>query len=633
MLTLRLVIVFLILALSVLLTPLVTAAPPILQQTTATFAPLSTRPPIQPRATNTPTVPGPTPTITLTPTTIPLMPYRNDTLGFTLQHPTNWLTRESAATRTVTLAADSDWARIDKGLDADGLVLTLSLSTFRQIALDRTDDFGEHLRRVEKQPNAAYRQVQLGGANGVLIELQDGKTGVAGRTVMLSVGQRRVIILRGVATIRGWSRGGRDYFDAITSTLSFFPSGGIATDRIGRIIWGVHNPQFGGFADVGATADGITVFATDPQKGIWSLNANGVVNGVQTFPDIKAYGSIALFRDGTRYVADSVSHVIWVIQANGSVRRIVGGSVGSGRGQFGAESPKSFAFGFQNTFNILDQQEGGKTRIQVVGRGGEFYNFWEIPTVQNGSIATDANGYIYVVGTNTNGIIKLGANGKIQNPALGRSALQGSTPYSLAVDRFGNIFVGTDESGVLKLNDDGRLIGVIGEAYDESAPPKPGQLAKPTALALNSDSTILYIGDSGKYPSLTAVALDGNAAINIEAATQAMGAIGYGASLNGEITDVAFVRTYTFQGTVGETVTISVLAAENSFDPFVELLDSSNRRLAANDDGKIPGRPTTDAQIKGYKLGYTGSYTIRVTRFGREAARGVGQYTVNLEKN
>jgi hypothetical protein len=128
------------------------------------------------------------------------------------------------------------------------------------------------------------------------------------------------------------------------------------------------------------------------------------------------------------------------------------------------------------------------------------------------------------------------------------------------------------------------------------------------------------------------VALSGNAAVNVQSATVNMGAIAYGQTLNGEITNDGFLRTYSFTGASGEIVTITAKSADGKLDMYVDLLGVDGTRIAANDDAKLAGSAPTDAQIGSFRLPSNGTYTIRVTRFGRETTSATGAYTVTLAK-
>jgi hypothetical protein len=355
-----------------------------------------------------------------------LQPYRSDLLGVAFQIPADWKVREAPERRTVTAASDADFKLIDAGAEPGGLVFSVTVSTFRQAGIERVDEFGERLRKLENQPDAGYRQITIGGAEAVQLDILDARQNVNGRSAYISIGGRRVAVVRGVSTIRGWRGTGMGQYDQIAGSLTFFPpNAAVLSDRIGLLMWQATSPEFTSFADLGATADGTTVYATDPKRGLWAITAAGVVQGAQAFDGIGSYGSLGMFRDGTRYIADPTNHIIWLIRPGSTTAtKLLGGSVGVNRGQFGANSPRAFAFGFQNTLNILDNIETG-TRVQVFSRGGEALTAWNISPVEDGAIATDGLGYVYVVGKNTPGIIKIGANGQVVNPALGRDGDHG----------------------------------------------------------------------------------------------------------------------------------------------------------------------------------------------------------------
>lgn len=563
-----------------------------------------------------------------------LQTYRNGQFGVTFQYPAGWSLKEQPTTQSVIVTSADDAKAIEAGKEPDGLVFSVALSTFRQVGVEAINELGDRLKGIAATPDATPQTTHIGGADGLSIDVLDGNTDVAGSTAMLSIGQRRVAVVRGVATIKAWANGGaKAQYEALISTLSFFPPANAdSLDRLGRVMWQVSDPRFGTFTDINATADGVSVLATDQTNGIWTLSANGAVSDVKKYDGIGTYGTLGLFRDGTRYIADAANHVVWLIQPGGAAKKLLGGSVGTARGQFGANSPRVFTFGYGNTLNILDETANG-TRIQVFGRGGDALTAWEIDPVQDGALASDENGYVYVVGKNTPGVIKITASGKVVTKDLGKGVLNGAGLLAVVVDRFGNLYVATADSGVMKLNSDGQLEGIIGEPYDGAAPPKPGQLGKPVALALGQGDNILYIADAGKYPQIMAVALNGNATINVQAGTKAVGAISYGQTVNGEITATAFVNTYTFDGKAGDVVTITARAVDgSSLDTFVDLLGTDGLRVAVNDDAKLPGLLPTDSQIAGYKLPYNGTYTIRATRFGRETTNATGTYTLTLEK-
>lgn len=387
------------------------------------------------------------------------------------------------------------------------------------------------------------------------------------------------------------------------------------------------------------TPEGTTLLATDRTRGVWQINTNGVPSGMIQQADIASYAGIAVQRDNTLYIADPQQHMLWIrTPKDNALRRLLGGQVGTGRGAFGETSPTQFALTARYVY-VLDENENG-LRVQLFNYGGTPITFWaisnELPEgASNPRIAVDGEGNLYVYARGMDGLLKINAAGNVVEREIGAAALAGSEVTAFVVDRFDNFYMATSDQGILHLEADGTLIGVIGEPYDESAPPKSGQLARPIALALDPTSTILYVADVGKYPQIVAFALDGNTAVNLASGTKAGSPIAYGEALEGEITEKAFFILHTFEGKVDEAVNITLRGI--GFDAYVDVLLPDGNVLAYADDlGKADGNlSATDAVITALKLPQNGTYTLRVTRFGREAAHGAnttGNYELRLER-
>ncbi len=105
------------------------------------------------------------------------------------------------------------------------------------------------------------------------------------------------------------------------------------------------------------------------------------------------------------------------------------------------------------------------------------------------------------------------------------------------------------------------------------------------------------------------------------------GTIAFGQAVRGEITSNLTHQDWTFTGTAGELVTIT-MAADGmvSLDAFLQLLDSSGSELAANDDAGSDALNIFDSQIVGFSLPYSGQYIIRASRIS-----GTGPYLLTLE--
>lgn len=104
------------------------------------------------------------------------------------------------------------------------------------------------------------------------------------------------------------------------------------------------------------------------------------------------------------------------------------------------------------------------------------------------------------------------------------------------------------------------------------------------------------------------------------------GAIANGETISGAFTLDIQTASYTFSGSAGEAVTITLLA--EGFDPLLRLLDSGGVELTTDDDGG----GGLNSRISNYILPATGTYTIIVDAYrGPDGQRTVvGTFTVNL---
>lgn len=564
-----------------------------------------------------------------------LATYRNEALGLTFQHPADWVIQEQMAAQTVTAASGEDLAGIAAGRIPQGLIFTVTMTSLGQLGAASTEDFPAILERISGS-SAPPEPVRMGGANGLAVTVNSLTHDMTARTAILSTGRRRAAVVRGLATQTGWSGGGASWFAALTSTLGFFPpANGLEGDSVTAVLWQLPATNFSELSGLAASPDGTALYASDRSRGVWAINPNGVPGTLIRPAGVAAFAGIAARNDGSVYVADPVAHALWLLPGDGSAQMVFGGRAGTGRGEFGPESPQRFDFAPRNIY-ILDENASG-LRLHVLNLAGRPVTVWDVSPalgiVENPLIATDGEGNAYILGRNTGGIVRVNASGGVSRGRIGADVLAAVEPLALALDGFRNFYVATADQGILRLSADGALMSVIGEPYDESAPLKPGQLGRPVALAITADGSTLFVADAGLHPQIVAFAVEGNRSGNLRAGTRDGGSMSYGQVVTGTISAEAFLYTYTFEGRAGDVATITMRAADNSpLDAFVDLLGPDNRRVAANDDSGAEGLRTTDAQIARFPLPVSGRYTIRATRFGREVGGSEGMYILSLER-
>ncbi|MCE7948631.1 MAG: hypothetical protein DYG88_14495 [Chloroflexi bacterium CFX4] len=562
--------------------------------------------------------------------------YRSDVLGVTFQYPKGWALREQLAAQTVLAAPEGDIEGLAEGKAPSGVLFSLTLSTLRQMGARNTDDFPALLLKYTLNAEGTPQPTRIGGATGIQLIQLDEKQDLAIQTAILSIGKRRVAILRAVSTLAVWRADGEAQLGRLLESLSFFPPPeGTDVDTIGIPLWQLAADAMPDLTGLSVSNDGALIYAVDAQRGIWQINANGTAQeSPLTFPQVGSYGRLITRPDNSQYLADPANHIVWRRAPNtNSVARFFGGTLGAGRGAFGEGMPRQFLFSGRNVYAVDENTNG--VRVQVFAAGGAVMTFWdmarELPEAQNVLLGADSSGNLYLLAEGSNGLLKLDASGRVLARGIGAAWLADSQPLALAVDRFDNFFVATADSGILQFSPSGELVGVIGEPYDESAPPKAGQLARPVALALAPSANLLYVADVGKYPQVVAFALDGNISENLAAASAAAGEIAYAEVRRGALSDQTFLYTYIFTGKAGDVVTITLRA--EGFDAYLDLLQPDGKVIAFNDDvgANTADLAPTDAQITAFSLPRNGVYTIRVTRFGRETARGaVGDYELRL---
>ncbi len=104
------------------------------------------------------------------------------------------------------------------------------------------------------------------------------------------------------------------------------------------------------------------------------------------------------------------------------------------------------------------------------------------------------------------------------------------------------------------------------------------------------------------------------------------GLISYGQTVNGQITHFDYSDAWTFQGSAGDVVTISMQATSGGLDSYLRLSDPQGVNLITDDDSG----GNLNSLIGGYTLPTTGTYTILATRFGEATGSSSGSYTLTL---
>jgi uncharacterized protein YfaP (DUF2135 family) len=145
------------------------------------------------------------------------------------------------------------------------------------------------------------------------------------------------------------------------------------------------------------------------------------------------------------------------------------------------------------------------------------------------------------------------------------------------------------------------------------------------SFTINPDNTV--IPRLGGYAANDAQALD--------VANRTPSPIALNQPVLGTITNDNVFDVYSFQGTAGQRVTISMAATSPTLDTKLILFAPSGVQVAENDDAgaaSITGR-RSDALINGYTLTESGEYKIVATRYATLFGGTIGGYSLTVQGN
>jgi hypothetical protein len=111
--------------------------------------------------------------------------------------------------------------------------------------------------------------------------------------------------------------------------------------------------------------------------------------------------------------------------------------------------------------------------------------------------------------------------------------------------------------------------------------------------------------------------------------------IEYGDTVDGEVTDDEPFVVYSFEGSEGDVVTITMIdtSDDDTLDPQVILLDADGNEITRNDDAETDAdlSDNFDSQITEFELEEDGTYFIVATRFGELEDFSQGEFELTLD--
>jgi DNA-binding beta-propeller fold protein YncE len=212
------------------------------------------------------------------------------------------------------------------------------------------------------------------------------------------------------------------------------------------------------------------------------------------FGQFNGPSGLALDSAGNVYVADVNNNRIQKFNSTGAFITQWGG-LGSNPGQFSL--PTGLAIDASDSVFVADF---GNSRIQKFSSNGAFITQWgsggtnagQFRFAQAAKVAVDGSGNVYVTDAGNTRVQKFGGGGTFLAQWSVQPTNGALTPYSIAVDLVGNVYVGDYAHRIQRFATDGTYLTQWG-SYGTST----GQFAFPDGLAVDATGNFIYVADTG----------------------------------------------------------------------------------------------------------------------------------------
>lgn len=105
--------------------------------------------------------------------------------------------------------------------------------------------------------------------------------------------------------------------------------------------------------------------------------------------------------------------------------------------------------------------------------------------------------------------------------------------------------------------------------------------------------------------------------------------LAYGESIQAALDSETWNRTYTFEATEGDVITISMTRQSGTLDPLLQLKDADGSIVAESDDIASNDR---DSEIEAFVIPADGVYTIVTSRFMQADGDSEGEFLLSLDR-
>lgn len=344
------------------------------------------------------------------------------------------------------------------------------------------------------------------------------------------------------------------------------------------------------FLDIGAitlASDGTLILA-DAVAGLVQMDStSGLVLSAQPFVDEAEPGDIAISPDGTIYIADVLCSCVRVF-GNGTELQPISG--------FAEEAPRSIALAADGTLYATDfRDEEAIIRTFSAGEETAVYPFADFLFDQP-LLASDRSGRIFALSVD---FALYGLQEEAFAPFFVLESGLDATDF--AFDTNNNLLVTTLHEGLLVFDNTGLLLSSV--ALDSF-----GELR---GVAAAQDGTLYVADGDGSYGAVSALRL-GIAEDRIGAAQLLPGQ-----EVDGIFSEADSRQVWYYEAQGNERVTITTIAAEDSFDLDVALRvfapNGAEIAFVADDEEGFLFNPL-DAQLRDLLLQQPGLYAIVVEK-------------------